>query len=340
MPAGTELDVFRLDVARDGTNVKVRSLGTTDTYGRLRDSSLAELAMDDNGGADDNFQIEMPLDAGIYYVEVGGHEDGNYRVIASGDADQTCSCARAPEMIVDHGGTNETATLLAIGPPSAGIIADGSDTDVFRIDLNGGATLSLGTRGPSDTRGELLDGLGASLGSDDNTGPDGNFLITATIDPGVYYLEVTGDGGESAVSAQLAEAGDQGGTAATSALLTLYGQEDLDRVRPQVLLSSAGRIDSAFDLDVFRLDVLLNATDLRVRSAGSIDTWARLLDSSLKVLATDDSSGSGENFQIQARLHAGIYYLEVGGSGAGAYSVIASGDSRAPCSCADRNVKP
>ena len=66
--------MFRIDVPRDGVDVTVRSAGDTDTTARLLDGAMAEVAMDDGG--DGNFQIEATLDAGIYYVEVGGHEAG------------------------------------------------------------------------------------------------------------------------------------------------------------------------------------------------------------------------------------------------------------------------
>ena len=60
--------------------------------------------------------------------------------------------------------------------------------------------------------------------------------------------------------------------------------------------------------------------------------FARLLDSSLTEIASDDSDG---NFRMEARLDAGIHYIEVGGRERGTYRVLAWGDPPDTCSCAD-----
>ena len=115
----------------------------------------------------------------------------------------------------------ETATLLSIGPPQTGTLADATDRDVFRIDLAGNATIDISTSGPTDTRGELLDGAGATLASDADSGPQGhNFRITDALGPGAYYAVVSGAAGPYAVSAKLGDAPDHGNTAALSTLLT------------------------------------------------------------------------------------------------------------------------
>ena len=54
--------------------------GSVDTYASLTDSSEDQIAFDDG---DDNFRMEHTLDAGIYYVKVGGHGVGAYRVLGS-----------------------------------------------------------------------------------------------------------------------------------------------------------------------------------------------------------------------------------------------------------------
>ena len=87
--AETDMDVFRLDIPKDMTDVTIRSVGPLDVHARLRDASLTELAMDDSDGA---FRIEATLDAGVYYVEVAGHETGRYRVLAWGESNEHCDC--------------------------------------------------------------------------------------------------------------------------------------------------------------------------------------------------------------------------------------------------------
>ena len=134
------------------------------------------------------------------------------------------------------------ATLLAVGPPLTGIVDSALDVDYFRIDLAGSATVQVKTSGRTDTRCELLDGTGARLASADTGGAGGhNFAISADLEPGVYYVAVSGQAGRRSISAELADAADHGGTAATSTLLTLYGEADLERVKPNALLSPPAR---------------------------------------------------------------------------------------------------
>ena len=326
-PTSADVDVFRFDVPLDATDATVRSAGGTDVYARLLDSSMTEIAADTSEG---NFRMEAMLDAGIYYVVVTGSERGAYRVLAWGDS-AACACADAHAH--DHGGDAESSTLMPIGPPLAGTIGDASDLDVFRIDLQGSATLEVRTSGPTDTRGELLDGTGARILSDDDSGPAGhNFLVRADLEAGIYYVAVTGEPGDYAVMARLGDAPDHGETATLSTLVTLYTEADLDRVSPSALLATPGKIaPTDADTDMFRLDVPENGMDVTIRSAGGTDVFGRLLDSSLDELAADDSDG---NFRMEARLDAGSHYVEVGGRETGTYRVLAWGDRGQPCACA------
>ena len=328
--AGTDLDVFRIDVPRNGTAATMRGIGSLDTTARLLDSALEEVTSDDGG--DGNFRIETTLDAGTYYLEVGAHEAGPYRVLAWG-SDPDCDCAEPAVTAMDHGGTDETSTLMSIGPPTTGDVADASDTDVFRLDLAGSAAVVFEAAGPTDTAGTLRDGAGTVLATADTGGPKANFRIEQELAPGPYYLEVSGSAaGGYAVSAQLGGDADHGDTAGLSTLLTFYSDDDVANVA-QALLSTAAVIDAAeTDMDVFRLDIPNDTTNVTIRSVGPLDTFARLRDASLTELTMDDPTGAG--FRIETTLDAGIYYVEVGGHETGRYRVLAYGDSREPCDCA------
>ena len=59
--------------------MRVRTSGSVDTYARLVDTSENEIAFADDGAG--NCRIEQTLDAGIYYVEVSGHDAGAYRIL-------------------------------------------------------------------------------------------------------------------------------------------------------------------------------------------------------------------------------------------------------------------
>ena len=220
----------------------------------------------------------------------------------------------------DHGDTSATATLLPFGASRAGRIDDGTDADVFRIDLLGRAEIEIRTVGSTDTAGELLDSTGARLMSDDDGGPGDNFAMTVELEPGAYYVEVRGDAGGYAVNARLGGVPDHGDTVDSSTLLKLHLGEELAAVRPQVLLATSGRIHpSTDDADVFRIDVADDGTRIVLRTSGGVDTYASLVDSSENGIAFDDGDG---NFRIERTLDAGIYYVKVGGHGTGAYRIL------------------
>ena len=231
----------------------------------------------------------------------------------------------------DHGATPETATLLEVGgAPVVGSIGAPSDVDFFRIDLVGNASVDVRTSGRTDTRGQMLDGFGAWIASDDDSGARDNFQFVADLEPGIYYVQVSGSIGDYSVAAQLADARDHGDTAATATLLKLYNETDLARVTPNALLATASRIwPSTADVDVFRLDVARDAANVTVRTAGTTDTHGRVLDGAQNELASNDADGG---FQIEVRLDAGTYYVEVGGHEVGGYRVLAW-ESGEPCEC-------
>ena len=82
-PAG-DVDYFRVEVSSTGT-LTVYTTGSTDTYGRLKDSSGYTLASNDDGGAGRNFRIERSVSARTYYIEVKGYSSsttGSYTVHA------------------------------------------------------------------------------------------------------------------------------------------------------------------------------------------------------------------------------------------------------------------
>ena len=329
--AGTDLDVFRIDVPRDDTDATMRGIGSLDTTARLLDSALEEVTSDDGG--DGNFRIETTLDAGTYYLEVGAHEAGPYRVLAWG-SDPDCDCAEPVVAAMDHGGTDETSTLMSIGPPQTGDVADASTTQTCSASTSQ-ATPQWCSRRPARPIPRALCGTAPAPCWRRRTpaarGPTS--ASSRNWRRGRTTSRCRADtAGGYAVSAQLGGDSDHGDTAGLSTLLTFYSNDDVANVA-QALLSTAAVIDAAeTDLDVFRLDIPNDTTNVTIRSVGPLDTFARLRDASLTELTMDDPTGAG--FRIETTLDAGIYYVEVGGHETGRYRVLAYGDSREPCDCA------
>ncbi len=97
-----------------------------------------------------------------------------------------------PPPVDDHGGNSEVATGVLVGSETAGRIDDGTDADVFRVDILERGTLIVYTTGSLDTFGRLKGENGSNIAYDDDGGHQFNFRIEAEVDAGAYYVKVTG----------------------------------------------------------------------------------------------------------------------------------------------------
>lgn len=217
----------------------------------------------------------------------------------------------------DHGDDRLASTRLTYGVSTSGNIASSEDVDVFRLDLEGRATLEMFTTRDLDTVGVLYDSEGNMLAEDDDSGSGFNFKIEQTVDGGVYYVSVASmmDVGDYKITARIDRGGDaHGNTPGASSVLPLGTR-------------ATGRIDPADDVDAFRIE-LAASMDLRISTGGTGDTTGELRDSHDAELVTMTMGGVGSNFQIDRCLDAGIYYLLVSASDVAAYNVTARGTAR------------
>jgi len=74
--------------------------------------------------------------------------------------------------------------------------------------------------------------------------------------------------------------------------------------------TSSGNIETAGDIDFFRLDLSPNGY-LVLQSTGNTDTFGILYDSECSELTSDDDAGAGRNFRIRLDVAAGTYYVGV-----------------------------
>ena len=293
-----DTDYFRVTVDQTGT-LLVHTSGSTDTFGRMEDSSGTELSRDDNGGAGSNFRIERSVSAGTYCVPVTGTggSTGDYTLhvlFASGPAD-------------DHGDTCADATALDLGP-NGEVEIDGEltsgDTDYFRITV-GYSRLRVYTTGNTDTVGRVEGVGGVELFRDDNGGDGSNFRIQKTIFAGTWCIAVTGAGGSTGdytlhvrSSSYSIVRDDHGDTCAAATTIAPNS-------------SRSGELTSG-DTDYFRVTVDQSGT-LHAYTTGSTDTVGRLEDASGSELSRDDDEGTGSNFRIEQDVTPGTYCVSVGG---------------------------
>ena len=212
----------------------------------------------------------------------------------------------------DFGSTAETAGALLLDSPVHGVINTVGDVDVFQIDLTATKTIWMYTTGDTDTFAELLTSEDDIIGADNDGGlPDSglNFLITASLDTGTYYLRVRGY--RNTTGAYVLHAEEMADSTSTSDAVPL----SLDG-------TALASFEDDSDKDFFKLEITAD-TELVLRSTGRMDTVASLFNNSGGAIAYNDDGYFADrslNFLIRKRLATGVYYLRLhefyGSSGA------------------------
>ena len=269
--SGNDVDYFSIDISTP-TFVVIFTTGNLDTVGLLlvdRTNSILQLEFDDQSGEENNFLIRDRLNPGTYYILVGSFGTGDYI------------------LHVDV----FTTTEIELNTSVSGTIDPADDIDYFSLEINTPTNVNIFTTGNLDTIGGLFDGTNTFLQSDDNSGGYPNFLISARLNPGTYYIGV------------LTFFGDPGDYILHVDVVTVT---EIELNTP-----ASGTIDPANDVDYFSLEIN-TPTNVNIFTTGNVDTEGSLQDDMGNELAGDDDSGEeGENFLIRARLNPGTYYIEV-----------------------------
>ena len=164
--------------------------GIDDTVGVLFDGNGRQITYNDDSLLSENpshFYIWVNLGPGTYYIAVAGY-----------DATITGPYSLHTRTAADQGGTVDVAATLTLGEPVDGIIGPSWEEDVYRIDLStatGPTDLILYTTGDVDTTGELVDeNLREVEYGDDSILSEqrSNFFLGSVLEPGVYYIFVSG----------------------------------------------------------------------------------------------------------------------------------------------------
>ena len=93
----------------------------------------------------------------------------------------------------DNDDTRSTANRVSLPLPGRlAEISPAGDVDYYRFTLSSQRMVTINTRGPTDTRGQLQSSSGGGIESDDDSGGDQNFEIVRTLSAGTYYVRVSG----------------------------------------------------------------------------------------------------------------------------------------------------
>ena len=253
-----------------------------------------------------NFRIERFLGPGTFYARVGffGGGVGTYTVHA----------AVAP--------LDDTDLFELVDGRGSGVLDEPGDVDTWRFEVAAAGKMVAETTGDTDMFGELDDGVGRVLQTNDDSGEGRNFRIERDLAAGTYFLRVRGFGNAAGayglrvypLPVEEGE-GDVGDSRAAAGALAMDEAQDS-------VISPAG------DVDYWRVEVPSRGT-LVAESEGGTDTQGALEDAEGTTLARDDD-GAGDdrnrNFRIERQVAPGIYFVRVGGfdTRTGEYSIRAS----------------
>ena len=248
--------------------------GSTDTFGHLYDGDGLLLATNDDGGGRNNFNIDLPLNPGTYFIRVRGFAlttTGDYTLHVEGDSVTT----------VELGSMTDAA-----------LSAD--DNDYFQFTLESAQRLAIHTSGETNTTGHLYDGDGALVVTDENSGESGNFRLDRPLVSGTYFIRVSGD--------EMSTTGDY--------TLHLEGS-DVTTV-PSGSMTDA--MLTAGVSSYFQFTLETHQRLVAIYTSGEGDLSGSLYDDDGTLLTSDADSGEGNNFRIESTLTPGTYFIEVKGA--------------------------
>ena len=184
-----DTDYFRVELPEAGW-LRVETVGG-DTRGALLNEDGEAIAEDEDSGRNGGFVIGAELEAGVYFIKVNGWAD-------YGSFDYTLTVSFNPASATDdHGDGAANATAVAMSSSTAGELHVPSDTDYFRFETAERGIVRVGTTGETDVVGFLASADGGIRLRDDDSGPGTNFLISAKLPAGTYFVAVRGFASDS-----------------------------------------------------------------------------------------------------------------------------------------------
>jgi hypothetical protein len=281
--------------------------GPLDTVMELFDAETGELLTDDDdSGRGNNARIEYNAEADkTYIVKVYGYDDetGAYRFKVTTEA-----------ALVDTAEPNdsmEAATLISVGEDVEAMFNSSSDDDWYCVDIvPDNAYLIISTRGNMDTFITIYDVDGAEIDDDDDSGSQGNALISVDIsEHTVIYIKVSefdGKRGAYLLHTELMQAG---------AVDAYEPDDDVENSKEIAVEESQERTFTiSQDVDNVRLTITeAGIYEIRVVSAdGELDSCIGLFDiETEEYLGEDDDGGDNYDACLRVELEPAVYLISV-----------------------------
>ena len=271
----------------------------------LYDADGAWLGYNDDSGDSLASRLYWSADgSGPLYVEVGGYGTGSYTLtVEVSDVDD------------DHANSSAGATAAEVGDAVGGSLEYGDDADFFVFDAVEGEFYEIGVEPGTleDPTVGLYDADGAWLGYNDDSGDSlAPRLMWPADTSGPLYVEVGGYG-----------TGSYTLTVAVSDIVDDHADTPEGATAAEVGEAVEGSLEYDGDVDYFVFDAVEGELyELSVSPGTLEDPTVALYDADDWQLDYDDDSGGA----LAPRLYwpaevSGPLYVEVGGYGAGSYSL-------------------
>ena len=247
-PAG-DADVFSIEPDAD-VEVWIYTTGDTNTRGKLRRAGVLSVSNDDGLLPTNplNFAIRAEITSGgTYYLTVQG----------AGPTDTGPYTLHVGAVTV-AGDSTTTAPVITPGAPVATRLEAGAE-HFFRIELTENTDLWALSIGDTITNGELLDAQSALIVRNFDSElhkREEQFTLRAELDPGAYFLKVTGDNRNTAGPYVLWVEG-----------VSAPGSSLSDATRVHIGLPVPGRVTTSGDPNYFHVDLPVR-TELILRAVG------------------------------------------------------------------------
>lgn len=192
--SASDQDGFEFDLAEDSVVViTTTGYGGFDAFLDLYDSNFGFITSDDNGGPNPDAVLVGTLNAGSYFVVVGGAGG------STGDYDIDISVE--PLGGSDFGAMYPSDSFIDNG----GVIDDPFDVDSYVFTIYGTDTVDIfvTSNGFMDGNLELLDEYGTVLDFVDPPGNGDPLLINQVLAPGTYIARVGSSAGGDSYSVQI-----------------------------------------------------------------------------------------------------------------------------------------
>jgi hypothetical protein len=299
-------DFFIVTVPEDCV-ITFETEGSLDTVMDLFDAETSDLlTSDDDGGRGPNACIEYNAEAGkTYIVRVYGYDDetGAYRFKVTIEA-----------AVVDTAEPNdstEEAMLISVGQDVEALFNSSSDVDWYRVDIvPSNAYLIISTRGSMDTFITIYDADGTEIGDDDDSGSQGNALISVDVsNHTVIYIEVSefdGKRGAYRLHTELMQAG----------AVDAYEPDDDVETSKEIAVGESQERTFTISQDTDNVRLTITAAGIyeirAVAADGELDTCIGLFDiETEEYLGEDDDGGNNYDACLRIELEPAVYLISV-----------------------------